>query len=130
MMRLADEIVHGFAEPVISPRPASRLVHPLLHDTPLALLGEKETVMIKLIPVLHRRRINLRAHLRRENQAIAVADRPALGEIRDLARRLAAGGAFPARDVNSQIRAEMLVRLLHRPASDGRYTRRMPIKPK
>src|SRR5438067_545106 len=32
--------------------------------------------------------------------------------------------------MNPQIRAEMLVGLLHRPACDGRHTRGMPVEPK
>ncbi len=49
-------------QPVIAPRLAVRLIHPLLDNGPFALPGEDKAVMIELVAIVHRGIINLGGH--------------------------------------------------------------------
>src|SRR5215207_5810280 len=127
-MRLADEVAHGLAQPVIAPRETRGVAHALLHDAPGAGVGEEEAVMIKLKPVLHGGAVDFGAHLRGENEAVAFVDRSAVGDGSDLARRLAAGAAFAAGDVDAEVVLEVLVGFLHRAAGDGGDAGGVPVE--
>src|SRR5438874_9960483 len=55
-MWLAHKVIDRFAKPMIAPRLAFRIAHPLLDDTPRPGRREEKAMMIQLVSVLHRRR--------------------------------------------------------------------------
>jgi hypothetical protein len=59
---LANEVVDCFAQPMVTTRVAKRFIHALLHDAPVTFTSEEETVVIEIVAVLNRRRIDLCAH--------------------------------------------------------------------
>ena len=54
-VRLGGEVAHGRRVPVIAARQPARLVHPLLHDRPLAVARDDERVQVDLEAVGDRR---------------------------------------------------------------------------
>src|SRR3989339_1167755 len=63
-MGLLNQIARIFGEPVVSTSCPSLLIHPLLHDSPRAISGKKERMVIKLESILYQRAINFCAHSR------------------------------------------------------------------
>ena len=87
---------------MIAPRLPALAVHALLHDDPVAVVGDDEAVQVEVEAVLHRRAVDLgdqpaRLRQRRAVEADALADRDQL--VRRLARMLAA----PAADMDAEL---------------------------
>src|ERR1700722_147465 len=82
--------------PMVTARLALVLIHPLLHNRPLAVGRNNETVQVKIEAVLHGSTINLR-HQAACTYQIQSIDAKAIAEIlqffRSLARMLAAAAA-------------------------------------
>src|SRR2546430_1421742 len=53
-MRLLDEILEALGEPVIAPGLLGLALHPLLHHHPFAVIGDDESMQIKLESILQR----------------------------------------------------------------------------
>src|SRR5438105_4378114 len=58
-VRLLDETRQRSRMPMIAPRLALRTVHALLHNRPLAIIGDEETVQIEIETILERRTVYL-----------------------------------------------------------------------
>src|SRR5262249_7413766 len=95
-MGIVEETGQALGEPMIAPRLPARAVHALLHDDPLAVVGDDEAVQIKIEAVLDRGAVDLgdqaaRARERVAVEAGALADRDEF--LRGLARVFATAAA-------------------------------------
>jgi hypothetical protein len=97
-VRLVDEAREAFAQPVIAPRAAGEVRHALLHHAPAARRREHEGVVIELMPVLHRRVVDLGGELAGLDQRIRL-HRQGIANGRDLSWRLPRRAALAAGDV-------------------------------
>src|SRR5690606_27719490 len=52
-VRLLDEALQPFRKPVVAPRLPGFATHALLHDDPLAIVGDDEAVQVELEAILH-----------------------------------------------------------------------------
>src|SRR5436305_7904865 len=103
-MRLTNEIIHGFSQPMIAPRISFKITHALLNHAPCSGADEEKTMMIQLVAVLHGGGVDLGAHARRIHQLLSRSDSMFVRGSRDLAGRFSAGAALASSDHNSQIR--------------------------
>ena len=104
-VRLVDEALQAFRQPVIAARLPALAVHALLHHHPVAVVGDDEAVQIEVEAVLHRRAVDLGdqpagLRQRRAVEADALADRDQL--LRRLPRMLAAAAA----DMDAELACE------------------------
>jgi hypothetical protein len=112
-VRLLDEAFQAIGKPMIAPRRSACLVHPLLDDRPMAVVGHDEAVQIEVKTILKGGAVHLRhepAHVgeSRSVESDALADR---GEFDGrLARMLAAAAA----DVNAELAGKRLEATLQR----------------
>src|SRR5258708_7345419 len=51
-MRLIDKALHPFRQPMVAARLLQTGIHALLHDGPRAVIGDNESMKIKIVPVL------------------------------------------------------------------------------
>ena len=58
-VRLVDETLQPFGKPMIAACLLALAIHALLHDHPIAIIGDNEAVQVKIKAVLHGRAINL-----------------------------------------------------------------------
>ena len=103
-MRLVDEAFQPFRQPVVAARLAAVAVHALLHDDPVAVIGDDEAVQIEIEAVLHGGAV----HLGDEPAGVASAcavDPDALADRDQLMRRLARLRAAPAADMDAELAA-------------------------
>ena len=113
-MRIVDEARQPFRKPMIPPRLLAPAIHALLHDGPMAVVGDDEAVQIEVEAVLHRRAVHLGNQpaglgQRRPIDADTLADRDQL--LRGLPRMPAASAA----DVNAELVAKRRQSALERP---------------
>src|SRR5436190_3505155 len=113
---------------MIAPRVAESVVHSLLDNAPTALRREKETMMIKRVPILNRSGVHLGTHLRCINELASVRNRSFVGGLSNLLGSLTASRTFSARDDNSQIVAQSFLCFLQCATSHGCDTRGVPVK--
>ena len=59
-MRLVDETLQSFGQPVIAASCAAQVVHSLLDDGPVTIIGDDEPVQIEVKTILDRGAIHLR----------------------------------------------------------------------
>ena len=112
-VRLVDEALQPFGQPVIAAGLPALAVHALLDDDPAAVVGDDEAVQIEIEAVLHRGAVDLGdqpARLRQRGavEADPVADRDQL--MRRLARMLAAAAADMDAELARQRREAALQR--------------------
>ena len=80
-VRIGGEVADRRRVPVIAPRQPARLVHPLLHDRPLAVGGDDERVQVDLKSVVDRVVVDARGQPAGAHQRVAVEAR-AIGDAR------------------------------------------------
>ena len=75
-VRFVDEAPQTFREPVIAPRLAAVAVHALLNHDPVSVIGDDESMEIKVKPVLDRRAVDLGDKPARPGKRCAVETGP------------------------------------------------------
>ena len=76
-VRLVDEALQAFRQPVIAARLPAIAVHALLHHDPVAVVGDDEAVQVEIEAVLHRGAVDLGDQPARSGQRRAVERRRA-----------------------------------------------------
>ena len=125
-MRLLDEALQALRQPVVAARLPGILVHALLHDDPVPVVGDDEAVQIEIETVLHGGAVDLgdqpaRLGERRAVEADPVADRHKL--MRCLPGMLAAAAA----DMDAELAGQRRQAALQRPDDAGRDAGRVPV---
>ena len=125
-VRLLDEALQPFRQPVIAARLSAVAVHALLHHDPASVVGDDEAVQIEIEAVLHRGAVDLgdepaRLGERRAVEPDPVADRDKL--VRRPPRMLAA----PAADMDAEFAGERRQAALQRADDAGGDARGMPV---
>ena len=100
-VRRVDETGQALRQPVIAPRLLGVAVHALLHDDPMAVVGDDEAVQVEIEPVLHRRAIDFGDQPAGLGQRIAI-EADAAADLDQFARRLARMRAAPAADMQAE----------------------------
>ncbi len=100
-MRVIDEAGEAFREPVIAAREARATVHALLHDGPLPIGGQHETVQIEIEPILQGGAVHLRHQPAGAREGRAV-DADAIADRGQLVRRAAGMRAAAAADIETE----------------------------
>ena len=75
-MRRVHKAREAFGEPMVAPRLPAVPVHPLLDDSPVAVVGHDEAVQVEVEPVLHRWPVDLRNEPARRGECGAVEANP------------------------------------------------------
>ena len=104
-VRLFDETLEAFRQPMIPAGLPALAVHPLLNHDPLPVIGHNEAVQIKIEAILHGRAVHFRNQAARLGEGHSVdADVVADGNqlFRGLPRMLAASSA----DMNAKLVAK------------------------
>src|SRR3984957_16801919 len=123
---LLDEALQAFGQPVIAARRVARIVHALLDDGPMPVVGDDEAVQIKVEPVLDRGAVDLRHQPADVGERGAVDPDP-LADRGEFKRRLSRLLAAAATDMDSEFAREGLKASLQR-ADDARGDARgMPV---
>ncbi len=115
--------------PVVPPGVSRLLVHPLLDDSPAAVLREDEGVVVELMAVLHGRVVHLGAQLAGPDEAVHVAIPEAKGVAKpsDLLRRAARGPSLPPGNAYAQ--GSPSEGLLHGPGDHRPHAAGVPVPP-
>ena len=117
-MRLVDEALQPFRQPVIAAGLAALAVHPLLHDHPFAVVGDEEPVQIEVETVLHGGAVDLGDQPAGAGQRVAVEADP-IADRHELVRSLSRVRAAAAADVQPELARQRLEAPLQR-ADDAR----------
>jgi hypothetical protein len=75
-MRRVDKAGEAFGKPMIAPRLPAGAVHPLLHDRPVAVVGDDKAVQVEVEAVLHRSTVDLGDEPARRGECGAVKADP------------------------------------------------------
>ena len=125
-VRIIDEACQPFRKPVIAARLTAAVVHALLHDGPLPVIGDDEAVQIEVEAVLHRGAVDLGDQAADAGQ-FAPVDADAVADRQQLGRRLTRVPAAPAADADAEFALERSEPALERANDAGGDARRMPI---
>ena len=125
-VRRVDEILHVGGMPMVAARLACIAVHALLHDGPLAVIGDEEAVQVKVEAVLHGGAVDLGdeaagARQRRRVEPQAVAKRA------QLIGRLAGVAAAAAAHVDAELVLQRCQAALEGADDAGGNPGRMPV---
>jgi len=101
-MRRLDEAREPLRQPVIAPRLAVAVVHALLHDHPLAVIGDDEAVQVEIVAVLDRGAVDLGDQPARARQRVAV-EADAIADRHEFLRRLQGVLAAAAADMQAEL---------------------------
>ena len=101
-VRLVDEALQTFGEPMIAPGLPAIAVHALLDHGPVPVIGDDEAVEIEVEPVLDRRAVDLGDEPTRFRQRRAVETDP-IADRYKLMWRLPRMIAAPAADVDAEL---------------------------
>jgi hypothetical protein len=123
---LIDEARQVFRMPVVAARLPLVAVHALLHDGPLAVVGDEEAVQVEVETVLHRGAVDLGDQTARARQPGAV-EADALAEQPQLIGRFPGVPAAAAADMDSQFVLQRPEAALQRADHAGRDAGRVPV---
>ena len=113
LVRLLDETLQAFGQPMVAASRAARIVHALLDDGPFALVGDDEAVQIEVETVLNGGAVDLRHQPADVGERGAVDPDP-LADRGEFKRRLARLLAAAAADMDSEFARERLEPSLQR----------------
>ena len=82
LVRLLDEALQALRQPVIAARRAARIVHALLDDGPVAVVGDDEAVQVEVEAVLDGGAVDLRHQAARVGERGAVKSDPLADRLR------------------------------------------------
>ena len=114
----STKLCKTFRQPVIAPRLTLLAVHALLHDRPVAVVGDDEAVQVEIEAVLHRGAVDLGDEPAGARERRAV-EADALAERRQLVRRRARVLAAAAADVDAELALQRREAALER--ADARW---------
>jgi len=101
-VRIIHETLQTFRRPVIAPRDPACVIHALLHDDPLTVIGQDEAVEIEIESILHGGAVDLGDETAGPHESIAVE--PQL--LSDSEKLLRGGAGVPpaaAADMNTKL---------------------------
>ncbi len=127
-VRLVDEALQPFGEPVIAPRLAALAVHALLDHDPAAVVGDDETVQIEIETVLHGGAIDFCNEPACGGEPRAV-EAGALADRNEFTGRAARMLAAPAADMETKLARHRGEAALERAEHAGGDAGGMPIHP-
>ena len=117
-VRLIDETLQAFGQPVIAPSLAAIAVHALLDHDPVSVIGDDEAVQIEVEPILDRRAVDLGDQPACRGERGAVEPDP-IADRDQFMRRLARVIAAPAADMDAELSGQRRQATLQR-ADDAR----------
>jgi hypothetical protein len=126
VVRLLDEALQSFGQPMIAASRATQVVHALLDNGPMAIVGDDEAVQVKIKSVLHRCAIDLRHQAAHAGQRRPVDSDP-LPDRCEFNRRLSRLLAATAADMEPEFSREGLEASLERPDHARGYARGVPV---
>ena len=109
----STKLVESFRRPMIAAGLLAIPVHPLLHNDPVAIVGDDEAVQIKIETVLDSRAIDFRDKAARLRQGLAV-EADAVADRYEFARSLTGMLAAPAADMDAKLAREWRETVLQR----------------
>ena len=113
IVRLLDETLQALGQPMIAASRAARIVHALLDDGPVAIIGDDEAVQIEVETILHGGAVDLRHQPADVGERGAVDPDP-LADRGEFKRRLSRLLAAAAADMDSEFARERLEPSLQR----------------
>ena len=125
-VRLLDEALQPFGQPVVAPRLTALAVHALLDDDPAAVVGDDEAVQIEVEPVLDRGAVDLGDEAARGRELFAVEADP-VPDCDELLRRLARMRPAAAADMQAEFARQRPEPPLERADDRGRDAGRVPV---
>src|SRR5207248_8642850 len=125
-VRLLDETLEPFRQPMIAAGLPALAVHPLLHDHPLAVIGDDEAVQVEIEAVLNGGAVDLGDEPAGLRQPRAVEADP-LANRDQLVRGLPRMPAAAAADMDAQLAAERRQPALQRADDAGGDPRGVPV---
>src|SRR5690606_11001169 len=112
-VRRVQKALEILREPMVAALFASGAAHALLHDAPVSGGAHDERVQVEIVPVLHRRGVDLRDEAARLRKRIAVEAR-SLAHACKLDGRTARMPAAPAANIDAELALERLEPALQR----------------
>ncbi len=113
IVRLLNEALQTFGQPMIAARRAARVVHALLDDGPMPLIGDDEAVQIEIKTILNGGAVDLRHEPAGVRERGTVEPDP-LADRREFKRRLSRMLAAAAADMDSEFARQRLKAALQR----------------
>src|ERR1700722_6615362 len=102
LVRLLDETLQAFGQPMIAASRAARVIHALLDDGPMAIIGDDEAVQIEVKTILHGGAVDLR-HQPADIGERGAVDPDPLANRGEFKRRPSRPFAAPAADMDSEL---------------------------
>lgn len=125
-VRLVDETLQPFRQPVVTARLPSVAVHALLDDHPAAVVGDDEAVQIEVETVLHGGAVDLGDQAAGRGKGRAV-EADTFADHLQLVRRLARMSAASAADMDAELARQRRQPALQRADDAGGDSGRMPV---
>ena len=125
-VRFVDETLQTFGQPMIAARRAARVVHALLDDGPMAIVGDDEAVQVEVKTILDGGAVDLRDQPAGVGKRGTVKSDP-LADRGEFKRRLSRMLAAAAADMDSEFAREGLKSSLQRADHARGYARGVPV---
>jgi hypothetical protein len=126
LVRVLDETPQALGQPMIAASRAARIVHALLDDGPVAVVGDDESVQIEVETILNGGAVDLRHEPADVGERGAVDPNP-LANRCEFMRRLPRLLAASAADMNAEFAGQRLESSLQRPDHARGDARGMPV---
>ena len=125
-VRLIDEILQAFRQPMIAASRPTQVVHALLDDCPISVIGDDEAVQIEAKTILDGGAVDLRHQPAHVGERGTVDPNP-LSDRCELTRRLSRLFAATAADMDAEFAGQRLEPSLQRADHARGYARGMPV---